>query len=368
MNITKLFRISTMAVIVFFFTLSARGQTAFNDSSTLSFFVATTQFGYPQGRVSYLASFSNISGDTTGQFNLTPVKGLPAINRTTHYHSDIMAYSPATGNTNEVYTYDFQTGENKLLAALPFTPRSLTSDAMSVFAAANQIVRIKEQGTVDTAFKPKFGSNLVCWGLQATNTVLYALMGAKSNNLTTLYAIHPISGKIMGSIAVGGSSAFVIRGNSVALSERYFDSWNPSTNATTIRILQLSETGTTVTFSQVGANINQEAMAINNLTFGRGGALYAVYQEGKMAKIRTSTATIDTIVTLQAGLPQMTIPRRIFTFDHYAIIFMQENGGNDNSQIVLTDLDTLTSPITVIEAHNTGKEIRGILQFNPKNR
>ncbi len=357
------------------FTLSlvsfwSKGQTALSDSTTLSFFISTANVMQNGDNIATLASFVGITRDSNISFNFSPqIKNLPGIKFSTRISARKIAYIPNYIST-QIVIVDLLNTQNKIPSDnLPYVPSGLTSDGDRIFvysSASNQIIKLNDQGKIDKDFNSTIPSNWGCIGLQCSGEVLYALFvdNLKGNSSNAkLYAINTLLGTIMGSVSVDRGSQFSVSGLNVVLSQTDRVGRNPEIDSTTIKIFKLTNNGNTVIFEKVGNDITQTLLGVTHYSM-RDTLLYAIYRQGKMAKINLNTASIDTIVDLRAGLPQFSRPHRINVYNNYAIIIMNDDADNPNSQIVLTDLRNLSSPINVLQSHNLGR-IRSILMLRP---
>lgn len=344
-------------------TINVNAQTFGIDTAT--FFVPTIQRMNP-GRVIVMANII-VNGNSMSTYYTDGPVGIPYVSNSTIFHGNVIAFTPGTGNTNQVNLLDLRTNKQTIGSSLPYTPTQITSDAMSIFvgsSSSNQIIKIKENLTIDNNFNCKFGVSDVCIGLIYDTDVLYALITNNPKNTSSaqnrIVAISNYNGKQLGNYNVGQYNFFTVRNNKILVA-RTFQDIKTNSSQTTIKILNTipnysNNSVDTVAITQVGSDITQ-AFSLADLHLGDDGSGYALYYGGNLGKFNLINGQLIYTYKISAKLQQMTVPLKMFTSTTKAFIFWAENKSDANSQVVCYDLSQFESLQGNI---NTGKNAHAI--------
>lgn len=338
--------------------------------SSLTFFMPTDQSAYPSGRITYAGNF-DVTTQPGYNFSLTALQsGLPYISATTLITNSLIGFAQGNYNTNLVSTLDLSTNQIKSVD-VGFSPSVLESyldgkEGAKIYAGnnqGNQLVKINSNLVIDKSFVNNISSNDVVVDIKFHDKVLYVLVMNNTVNISYLnsrvLAIDPSSGAIMETLKVGSSSMLSIANGIMTVASSYRDDYTPGANKSIVKIFQITKQNNTITFSQTGNDIILN-YSLMDLHTGSDGFAYGLCYEQKLFKIKRSDASIEQISDIKAGLPQMTIPYKIFTANNEAFIFWIEDRSRGNTQVVVSDLST---PSINKISHNTGQNVHDILMI-----
>lgn len=344
--------------------LSVKAQTNVRDS--LKFYISVPS----PDQKGFTINFANIfiNGDSvTTSLTWAPPR-TPGSYYATELRDSIIAFIPTTNEGWRVNLLDLRNYKQKKSASLPISPTFLTSDSNSIFVGSirdGRIIKLRSDLSVDTSFTRIFGDKHVCHYLEVDNGVLYAFIvdryGYYNARNSRIFAINIYSGDTLGTYYAGNSSVFTIRNGKILVAQTSRD----GKNSATIKVLNATknERGgalNSVSFTQVGRDTSVNYF-VSGFHIGLDGYGYGLFYPGQLGKFNLSDGTLVSTQPIQAQLPSMTLPFKMFTTSTKAIIFWRVDGQEGYSQVVVSNLNT---PDTILGAQNTGISKGALILLN----